>query len=131
MERTRRLCNVTFVCLLLVAASGCLTVQPTVDARAGDSGVFKSVSTDSEWGTSSVQASVTLSRSATTKRGVTRLTVIAEDGSSFYATTVDSGQTSVTLPLPTEQSSQIVAVNTVNGTVVGTQNVTVGGSTYP
>ncbi|WP_089827070.1 hypothetical protein [Halogranum amylolyticum] len=131
MDSTSRLHRAILVGLLLVACSGCITVQPDVVAEEDDSSVFESVSTKSEWGTSSVQASVTLTSSATTSQGVTRLNVITKDGKSFYTTTVDSGQTNASLPIPTRQSSKLVAVNTVNGTVVGTYNVTVTGTTYP
>lgn len=132
MGLTSRACRVALVGLLLVACSGCVTVQPDIVTEGDDdSRVFKSVTTKSEWGTSSVHASVTLTSSATMSQGVTQLNVITEDGTSFYTTTVDSGQTNVSLPIPTHQSSQLVAVNTVNGTVVGTQNVTVTGTRYP
>ncbi|WP_224337500.1 hypothetical protein [Haloprofundus halobius] len=123
--------RLALLAVVLVLTSGCLTVQPTVTPQAGDSSVFESVSTTDQWGTSSVQASVTLTPAATTEEGVTKLTVITESGSSFYTTTVDAGQTDVSVPLPTGQTTQIYAVNTVNGTVVARQNVTVGGSTYP
>ncbi|SFL15216.1 hypothetical protein SAMN04487950_2744 [Halogranum rubrum] len=131
MEHTSRLWRVTLVGLLLVACSGCVTVQPDVVVQEDDSSVFESVTTNSEWGTSSVQASVTLTSSATTSQGVTQINVITRDGKSFYTTTVDSGQTNVSLPVPTGQASTLVAVNTVNGTVVGMQNVTVTGTRYP
>ncbi|MDS0293871.1 hypothetical protein [Halogeometricum luteum] len=129
MNSNRRLCAVAAVALLVVTA-GCLTVSPSISS-ADDSPVFERVSTVSEWGTSSVQGSVTLTPAATTEMGVTRLNVIREDGSSFYATSVDAGQTSVSLPIPTGTRSRIVAVNTVNGTVVDTYNVTVRGTRYP
>lgn len=129
MNPNRRLCAVAAVALLLVTA-GCMTVNPTISS-SGDSEVFERVSTTNEWGASSVQASVTLTPAATTSMGVTRLNVITQSGESFYTTTVDSGQTSVTVPVPTETPSRIVAVNTVNGTVVETYNLTVTGSRYP
>lgn len=129
MNSNRRLCAVAAVALLVVTA-GCMTVNPSIRS-SGDSEVFERVSTTSEWGTSSVQASVTLTPAATTSMGVTRLNVITQSGESFYTTTVDSGQTSVSLPVPTGTRSRIVAVNTVNGTVVETYNLTVVGSRYP
>ncbi|ELZ33949.1 hypothetical protein C474_03280 [Halogeometricum pallidum JCM 14848] len=129
MNPNRRLCVIAAVALLVVTA-GCVTVSPSIGSSE-DSAVFERVSTVSEWGTSSVQASVTLAPAATTEMGVTRLNVITDSGSSFYTTTVDAGQTSVSLPIPTQTRSQIVAVNTVNGTVVDTYNVTVRGSRYP
>ncbi|MFC6723146.1 hypothetical protein ACFQE1_01815 [Halobium palmae] len=130
MRTTRWQLKAALVGLLLVC-SGCITAQPSITAEDSGSNVFEDVSTNSQWGTSSVQASVTLTQSATTSRGVTQLNVITEDGSSFYSTTVDSGQTSVSVPVPTDGSSRIFAVNTVNGTVVSTRNLTVTGTTYP
>ena len=122
---------VVAITVIMIGCSGCLTTHPTIHERGGDADVFESVSTSDEWGTSSIQATVTLTPTAVTDRGVTRLVVIAANGDSFYSTTVDSGQTAVSLPLSTGQTSQIIAVNTVNGTVVGKQNVTVGGNEYP
>ncbi|WP_224270812.1 hypothetical protein [Haloprofundus salinisoli] len=117
--------------LALLVCSGCLTVSPTVSPQSSDPTVFANVSTTDHWGTSSIDASVTLTPTATTERGVTKVGVISESGESFYTTTVDTGQTDVSVVLPTNQTAQIYAVNTVNGTVVARQNVTVGGSTYP
>ncbi|WP_117595473.1 hypothetical protein [Haloprofundus halophilus] len=117
--------------VVLLACSGCLTVQPTVSLQTSDATVFENVSTTDRWGTASVDASVTLTSEATTQRGVTKVSVISESGKSFYTTTVDTGQTDVSVVLPTGQTAQIYAVNTVNGTVVARQNVTIGGSTYP
>ncbi|WP_233264980.1 hypothetical protein [Halomarina oriensis] len=62
---------------------------------------------------------------------MSRVNVITESGGSFYSTEVDTGQTSVSLPLPTGTPVTLYAVNTVNGSVVATQNVTVSGDTYP
>ncbi|MFC4986226.1 hypothetical protein [Saliphagus infecundisoli] len=104
-------------------------MSPTVETD--DSDTFRNVTTDSQWGTSSVQATVTFSSSATTADGVNRVNVITESGGSFYSTTLDAGQTTVSLPLPTETPATLYAVNTTGGSVVATQNVTVGGSTLP
>ncbi|WP_114579100.1 hypothetical protein [Saliphagus sp. LR7] len=123
----------SLVAILVVAAlvimGGCLTVSPTVETDNSDT--FRNVTTDSQWGTSSVQATVTFSSSATTADGVTRVNVITESGGSFYTTTLDAGQTTVSLPLPTKTPATLYAVNTTNGSVVATQNVTVDGSTVP
>lgn len=129
MDSTRRSRGAALLCLLLVVGSGCLTVQPDVRSDPTGSPVFENVSTTDEWGTTSVQVTVHLTPSAT-DRGVTKLSVISHDGASFYSTTVESGQRIVSLPVPTGES-QIYAVNTVNGTVVATTNVTVGGASYP
>ncbi|WP_160134746.1 hypothetical protein [Halococcus salsus] len=122
--------SVLVLLAIAVACGGCITTQPTLDSTTTDPAVFESISTGDSWGTSSLQTSVTLAPGATTSEGVTDLSVVTANGSSFYTTSLDAGQTSVTLPLPMG-SSQIIATNTVNGTTVGTANVTVSGNTYP
>lgn len=117
--------------LVILVCSGCLTVQPTVSAPTSDGPTFESVTTNDEWGTSGIDASVTLSSAATTEQGVTKVSVITAEGESFYTTSVDTGQTSVSVVLPTNQTAQLYAVNTVNGTVVARQNVTISGTTVP
>lgn len=78
-----------------------------------------------------MQSSVTLATGATTTEGVTSLSVVTQDGGSYYTTTVDAGQTSVTLPLPLNTPATIVATNTVNGTTVGNATVRISDDTYP
>ena len=129
MERNRHLALVLLVILAL--SGGCVTAQPTVSFTTDNSAVFADISTADAWGTSSVSSSVTLAPGATTTEGVTSLLVVSSSGSSFYSTTVDPGQTSVTLPLPTGAPATIVATNTVNGTTVGNATVRVGGTVYP
>lgn len=129
MDTTRNSLVAILVVSALVVMSGCLTVSPTV--KTDDSDTFRNVTTDNQWGTSSVQATVTLSSSATTTEGVNRVNVITESGGSFYTTDIDAGQTTVSLPLPTGTSATLYAVNTTSGSVVATQNVTVNGSTFP
>lgn len=129
MDTTRNGSTAILVVAALVVMGGCLTVSPTVETD--DSETFRNVTTDSQWGTSSVQATVTFSPSATTADGVSRVNVITESGGSFYSTTLDAGQTTVSLPLPTGTSATLYAVNTTSGSVVATQNVTVEGSTVP
>nr|WP_317176085.1 hypothetical protein [Halovivax sp. KZCA124] len=80
------------------------------------------------WASRSVATTVTLTSAATTTDSVTQLVVIAESGSTFDSTTVDSGQTSVTMYLPTNQNAAIVAVNAVNGTVVERRPVVTDGN---
>ncbi len=130
MKKKRRLGGVVLTTLLVISA-GCVTVNPAIESSSNGSNVFKNVTTSNEWGTSSIHASITLSPNATTEMGVSRLNVITSSGSSFYSTTVDSGQTSVSMPLPSGGSAQIIAVNTINGSVVDTYNITVTGSSYP
>ncbi|MWG33267.1 hypothetical protein GQS65_01965 [Halomarina oriensis] len=131
MNTTRRGAVALLAVVGLVVTSGCLTVYPSVTVESNDSATFRNVETGSEWGTSSVQATITFAPSATTTDGVSRVNVITESGGSFYSTEVDTGQTSVSLPLPTGTPVTLYAVNTVNGSVVATQNVTVSGDTYP
>lgn len=131
MDTTRRGAVAILAVVVLAITSGCLTVYPSVDVQPDGSDVFRNVETGSEWGTSSVQATITFAPSATTTNGVNRVNVITQSGGSFYTTDVDAGQTSVSLPLPTGTPTTLYAVNTVNGSVVATQNVTVSGDTFP
>lgn len=108
---------------------GCLTLGPTVTADTGNSAVFEQVSTDEPWASGRVKTSVTLAPSATTEQGVSKLVVVTESGSSFDTTTVETGQTSgISLYVPANGNVTITAVNTINGSVVGTQPVTTGGN---
>ena len=131
MTNAHRRLGVFLAVVGLVICGGCITAQPTIDTTETSPNVFESISTTDAWGTSSIQASVTLAPSATTSEGVTSLSVVSENGSSFYTTTIDPGQTSVTLPVPTDMPATIVATNTVNGTTVDTANLTVSGRTIP
>lgn len=130
MSESYRNKRILIVLLLAIMCAGCVTTQPTLNLTTNDPAVFKNVSTADPWGTSSLQTTVTLAPGATTSEGVTDLSVVTASGSSFYTTSLDPGQTSVMLPLPTG-SSQIIATNTINGTTVGTANVTISGNTYP
>ena len=130
MTKNYRRKSVLALLVIAIVCGGCVTAQPTLDSTTNDPTVFESISTADPWGTSSLQTSITLAPGATTSEGVTDLSVVTANGSSFYTTTVDAGQTSVTLPLPMG-TSQIIATNTINGTTVGTANVTVSGNTYP
>ena len=69
----------TVVVALLVVTTGCVTVSPAIESSGG-SGVFESISTTNEWGSSSVMATVTLTPAATTSMGVTRLNIITDSG---------------------------------------------------
>ncbi|WP_390184676.1 hypothetical protein [Haladaptatus pallidirubidus] len=107
--------------------SGCLTLDPTVTLGTADSSVFKGASTTDSVAAGKVDTRVTLTDGATTSEGVTQLNVIDATGKAVYKTPVESGETSVTLMLPTTGTVTIVAVNTVNGTVVETRNATITG----
>ncbi|MGN8214666.1 MULTISPECIES: hypothetical protein [Halococcus] len=127
IPRRRALAGVALVVAL--GFGGCLTLGPTVTADTGNSAVFEQVSSDEPWASGRVKASVNLTPSATTDQGVSKLVVISESGSSFDTTTVETGQTSgITLYLPANGNATVTAVNTVNGTVVGTQTVTADGN---
>lgn len=112
----------------LVVGSGCLTLSPTVTMETTESTVFERLSVTEPWASRSVATTVTLTSAASPTNGVTQLVVIAESGSTFDSTTVDSWQTSVTMYLPTNQNATIVAVNAVNGRVVETRTVATGGN---
>lgn len=118
-----------FALLCLVLGSGCLTLGPTVSTPDSESAVFGDVTTQEPWASRSIRASVTLSPEATTAHGVTRLAVIDERGSTFDTAKLESGQTSVTVYLPSNQNATLVATNTVNGTVVARQSTSTGGDT--
>lgn len=126
-HRRRGIAVVALLCVL--GASGCLTLSPTVTSTPTESPVFERISTTEPWAGRSLATQIRLKPNATTAAGVTQLVVLSESGSSFYTTTVDSGQTSVTAYLPTNQNVTLVAVNAVNGTVVDTWSVRTGGNT--
>lgn len=128
---SRRRVVSTIALLGLVVGSGCLTLGPTVTTEpteSTESTVFEQLSVTEPWASGSVETTVTLTSTATTTNGVTQLVVIAESGSTFDSTTVNSGQTSVRMYLPTNQNATIVAVNAVDGTVVERRTVTTGGT---
>ncbi len=125
---SRRRVVATIALLGLVVGSGCLTLSPTVTIETTESTVFERFSATEPWASGSVETTVTLTPAATTTNGVTQLVVIAESGSTFDSTTVDSGQTSATMYLPTNQNATIFAVSAVNGTVVERRTVATGGN---
>ena len=119
----------SWICLLAVIAllttSGCLATDPAVGMNTADSVVFAGVSTSGSVATGQVNAKVSLTPNATTDEGVNRLLVIAPSGETFHRTALDSGQSAATVLLPPDGSATVVAVNTVNRTVVETRNATV------
>ncbi|WP_231188304.1 hypothetical protein [Haladaptatus sp. DYF46] len=118
---------VTILMVILSMTSGCLSLDPTVTLDTADSTVFKSTSTTDTVAVGKVDTRVMLTNEATTSEGVTQLNVIDATGKAVYKTPVESGETTVTLMLPTTGTVTVVAVNTVNGTVVETQNATITG----
>ena len=123
MNRRQRVRLVAVV--ILVASSGCLALDPTVDLNTTDSAVFAGASASGSWASGQVTTTVDLTRNATTGEGVSQLNVITASGKTFHRTALDSGQSSATVVLPTNGTATVVAVNTVNGTVVETRNVTI------
>jgi hypothetical protein len=120
------------VTLLLVSSlglGGCLTLNPTVGVDTDASTVFKKVSTNEPWVSGRVRTSITLTSNATTTQDITKLAVISQSGSTFDTDKLDSGQTSATVYVPANQHATIVAIDTVNGTVVETQTITTSGNT--
>ncbi|WP_256301860.1 hypothetical protein [Haloarchaeobius salinus] len=57
-----------------------------------------------------------------------KLVVFAERRSTFDSTTVESGQRSVTMYLPTKQNATLTAVSAVNGIVVERRTLAIGGN---
>jgi len=125
---SRRRVVATIALLGPVVGSGRLTLGPTVTTETTESTVFERFSVSDPCASRSVATAVTLTPTATTTSGVTQLLVVAESGTTFDPTTVDSGQTSVTMYLPTNQNATLVAVNTVTGTVVERRAVVTGGN---
>jgi len=116
--------------LLLVFAivsSGCLSVDPSVQAPTDDSDVFKEITVKEPWASNNVRVDATL-RATPAARNVTMITVVRENGRSFSTREVDSGQTNVSLALPTNQNATLVTSNSVNGTTIENLNVTTSGN---
>lgn len=121
----RALAAVVVAAVLL--SSGCLTVGPTVTADTGGSPAFDSLSSTESWSGGQVRTSVTLAPNATTDQGVSKLVIVSEGGTSYYTTTLDSGETAATIYLPANQEVTLLAVNTVNGSVVDSITVRTDG----
>ena len=129
MTETHRSRVVVVAVLVLVAGSGCLTLNPGMDLTTQNSTVFHDVSSSGEWANGRLVGTLSLTPNATTDQGVSQINVVAADGETFYTTAVDSGQSNVSIMTPTNGTATIVAVNTVNGTVVETRNATITGDT--
>lgn len=121
MNRATRIGVVVVVVLL--ASSGCLARGPAVDLNTTDSVAFAGASTGGSWAVGQVRTTIALTPNATTN-GVSQLNVVV-DGETFHRTALDSGETSASVVLPTNGTATLVAVNTVNGTVVETRTATV------
>ncbi|RRJ31549.1 hypothetical protein [Halocatena pleomorpha] len=106
--------------------SGCLTFDPSLTADTSESSVFKTLSTDEPWAGHYVRVTATL-RSTAAAENVTSITVIQANGQKYDSIDVGSGQTTVTLWVPANQNSTLVASDSVNSTTLDTLNVTTGG----
>jgi hypothetical protein len=124
----RALLAATVVCSL--ALGGCLTLDPTVSADTDDSAVFEDLSVTESWSGSSVRVNATL-RSTPEATNVTTITVIRANGRPYETKSVESGQSTVILTLPSNADATVVASNSVNATTVDTLNVTTGGNRLP
>ncbi len=113
--------------IVVSASSGCVTLNPRVSLNTTGSTVFETASHSGSWATGQAATNVTLTSNATTDEGVTQLNVITATGTTFYKTSLDSGESTATVMLPTNGTVMIVAVNTVNGTTVESRNATVTG----
>jgi hypothetical protein len=110
--------------------SGCLVTNPSVVADTDDSVVFRDFSVDESWATNHITANATL-RSTPAAGNVTTITVIEASGKAYATQQVASGQSTVVLPLPTNQSATLVASNSVNSTTIEKLNVSTTGNTLP
>lgn len=110
--------------------SGCLTLNPSITADTDNSTVFKSFSVSEPWSRQKVRVNATL-RSTPAAANVTQIAVIQSNGKTFATRQVTSGQTSIILPLPTNDNATLVASNTVNSTTIETLNVSTSGNTIP
>ena len=124
----RALLAAMVVCSL--ALGGCLTLDPTVSTDTDDSAVFEDLSVTESWSGSSVRVNATL-RSTPEATNVTTITVIRANGRPYETKSVESGQSTVILTLPSNADATVVASNSVNATTVDTLNVTTGGNRLP
>lgn len=113
-----------------LVSGGCLTLDPAVSADTGNSTVFEDVSATESWSGPGVRVNATL-RSTPEARDVTTITVVKENGRTYWTFGVDSGQTTVILSLPANQNATIVASNSVNSTTIEKLNVTASGTEIP
>jgi hypothetical protein len=98
-----------------------------VTTDTNNSAVFEELSPTGFWTGPSVRTNATL-QSTSAASNVTTITVVQENGRVFSTTSVASGQSTVILPLPSNQNATLVASNSVNSTTISTVNVTTGGS---
>ena len=131
VTHSRRQIIATLALLCLVAGSGCVTTNPTVTVDTSASTVFEDVSASEPWTSRSLSTTATLNETATADQGVSKLVVIAADGTSFDSIPLDTGQTNATLYVPPNQNATLLAVNTINGTVVERHSVVTGGHRIP
>ena len=126
MSRPKKQYLVGTLILLIVASSGCLTLNPSVSANTTSSSVFENLSATEPWSSQHTRVNVTL-RSTPDAKNTTLITVIGPNNQAYTTVSVASGQTTVALWVPSGQSSTVVASNDVNSTTLDTLNVTSGG----
>ncbi|PSQ02854.1 hypothetical protein BRC94_01010 [Halobacteriales archaeon QS_5_70_17] len=116
---------------LAVGVGGCVAVRPRVEtAGVDESDVFESVSPAESVVGKRAELSVSLTRAATTDIGVRRVNSVTESGSSYQARSVESGQTSLQLYVPTRQRATLTATN-YSGETVARVEVRVTGDRVP
>lgn len=117
----------TAIIVCTLAFGGCLTTNPSVVADTDNSTVFESFAVSEPWANQKVRAEATLASTPPAKN-VTTITVVRPNGKIFSTQQVGPGQTSVVLPLPTNQRATLVASNSVNSTTIEKLNVTTTGN---
>ena len=123
--KTQYLIGVLLV--LVVVSSGCVTMNPSVNANTSSSSVFESLSVTEPWAGHHTQVNASL-KSTPDAKNTTLITVIGSNNQAYTTVSVASGQTSVTVWIPTGQSSTLVASNDVNSTTLDTLNVSSDGN---
>lgn len=125
-ETSHRTVLLTALIIFGLSFSGCLTLSPSVAANTSESTVFDTFSSDEPWAGQQVRVNATL-RSTPDAGNVTTISIIKKNGQQYSTVEVASGQTTVTLWVPTNQNSTVVASNSVNSTTIDTLNVTASG----
>ncbi len=116
--------------VVVVASSGCLTLGPSIAADTGESAVFESLSVEEPWASGHVRVNATLA-STPAAGNVTTITIIGADGRKYDTVSVASGQSVVSLWIPTNRNATLVSSNSVNSTTLDTLNVSTGGNRLP
>jgi hypothetical protein len=114
-----------------LVGSGCITVDPTLDADVEGSSVFEGVTVSEPWVNGLVEASVALTLEATRERAVRELAVTTGDGSAVWTGAVAPTQTSVSSVLfPPEGTATLAAADNA-GRFVEAVRVRASGTRFP